>query len=75
MYISLDYNNYAMNRSYPLTTYDYRHQNPWDKPTYATFHPQHSTGNITSINKQPYQPQSFDTLSFPNFYRRHSMFI
>ncbi len=77
----LDYNNYAINRSYPTPTYDYRHHNPWEKANYATFHPQSplfSTGSIPSINKS-YHPSSFDTIpnlnnTNPNFYRRHSMF-
>jgi len=81
---SLDYNNYAINRSYPTpTTYDYHHHHhPWEKANYATFHhqsPLFSTGSISSINKS-YHPPSFDTIpnlnnTNPNFYRRHSMLI
>ncbi|CAF0903832.1 unnamed protein product [Adineta steineri] len=77
---SIDHNNYAINRSYS-TIYDYRHHNPWEKPTYPTFHhhhqsPLYSTGNISSINKS-YQSPSFDTIpnlnnTNPNFYRRHT---
>ncbi|CAF1118203.1 unnamed protein product [Rotaria sordida] len=75
---SIDYNNYAVNRSYPTTTYDYRHDDSWEKPNYATFHHQSSlfsTGGIPSINKF-YHP-SFDTIpnlnnTNPNFYRRHT---
>ncbi|CAF4473696.1 unnamed protein product [Rotaria sp. Silwood2] len=75
---SIGYNNYAVNNSYPTTTYDYRHDNSWEKPNYATFNNQSilfSTGGIPSINKF-YHP-SFDTIpnlnnTNPNFYRRHT---
>ncbi|CAF3352662.1 unnamed protein product [Rotaria socialis] len=75
---SIDYNNYTVNRSYPTTAYNYRHDNSWEKANYGTFHHQSSlfsTGGISSINKF-YHP-SFNAIpnlnnTNPNFYRRHT---
>ncbi|CAF3634348.1 unnamed protein product [Rotaria sp. Silwood1] len=75
---SIDYNNYAVNRSYPTMTYDYRHDNSWEKPNYSTYNQSSlfTTGGIPSINKY-YHHSSFDTIpnlnnTNPNFYRRHT---
>ena len=62
-FFSLDYNNYAINRSY------------WEKPNYSTYHYQFPTDSIPTINKS-YHPTSFETIpNLNHFYRRHhSMF-
>lgn len=62
----LDYQNYAINRTYP-STYNYPHEHPWQKSSFPIYPPQ---STLFSNIENSYRPTSLDG----HFYRPTTMF-